>query len=208
MDLTTITIDQFKAQFRRDFPYTPVYDPTIIYNTGDVAFYAPTGLFYQCQADGVKNIGPLLKYDQGNKYDADGNKYDSNTKYWVKYIADPLDFVDDIDITNAFAEALIIVNPALFSTNTNLTLGFLYMAAHYLCNDVQAARGGVNGAGRFPVAGRTVGSVSETYSIPKAYQDDPLLAMFAQTPYGLKYLSMVLPALRGNMVAVFGGTNP
>lgn len=208
MDLTTVTVAQFKAQFYRDFPYMPTYDPTAIYNSGDVVYYPNTTQFYQAQVDGLHGVAPVLQYDKGYKYDTEGNKYDSNRKYWVPYKANLYDFIQDQDITNAFQEALIVVNHALFGSDAQVTLGFLYMTAHFLCNDINAARGGVNSTGRFPVAGRTVGSVSETYSIPAQYTDNPILAQYTQTAYGMKYLALVMPLMVGNMAAVRGGTNP
>lgn len=208
IDLSTITVAQFKAQFRRDFPYLPVYDNTQIYNSGDIIYYPPSGLFYQSIVDGLRGIGPLLRYDQGNKYDVDGNKYDSNTKYWIKVVTSLDNYICDEDITAAFAEAMVLFNPALFGTDASVTLGFLYLTAHFLCNDINAARSGVNGTGRFPLSARTVGSVSESYSIPNAYMESPILAGYTSSSYGMKYLAMILPKITGNMAAVFGGSQP
>lgn len=208
IDLSAITVAQFKQQFRRDFPYLPIYDNTQIYNAGDVVYYPPSGLFYQSIMDGIRGQGPLLRYDEGNKYDAAGNKYDSNQKYWIKYASTLDNYICDEDITAAFAEAMVLFNTALFANDMTTTLGFLYLAAHFLCNDINAARGGVNGTGRFMLSARTVGSVSESYQIPTAFTDSPILAGYASSSYGMKYLAMILPKLTGNVVAVFGGSQP
>lgn len=208
MDLTTITVAQFKTQFYRDFPYLNIYSNTQVYNTGSVVYYPNTLLFYSGLMDALRGIAPVAQYDHGYKYDDQSTQYDKNRKYWQKIDQDISNFIQDQDIENAFAEALIVVNPDLFSTDASATLGFLYMAAHFLCNDAMAAVGGLSGTGRFPVAARTVGSVSETYQIPDVYKESPLLAAFTNSAYGLKYLTMVLPRLSGNMTAVYGGTNP
>lgn len=149
MDLNSITVADFKAQFPRDFPYAP---PSIVGNN---------------------------------------------------------DYVYDADISRAFLEAQVVFNQGLFGSDAQIRMGYLYVTAHYLCLDLRAALAGIQGSGgSFPVSSRSVGSVSESYAIPERYTDDPLLALYTQTNYGMKYLSLVLPNLVGNMVAVFGGTNP
>lgn len=119
------------------------------------------------------------------------------------------DYVYDSDITRAFAEAQIVFNQGLFGSDAQIKLAYLYVTAHYLVLDLRAAQAGISGAGGlFPVSSRSVGNVSESYAVPDAYTNDPNLAIYAQTNYGMKYLSMVLPKLVGNMVGVFGGTTP
>lgn len=216
MDLSTITVADFRAQFRRDFPYLPVYDNTQIYNTGDITYYPPTNLFYQAIMDSVRGIPPLLLYDQrGIIYDAAGNLYDSNKKYWIKYMQDPDNYVADDDITKAFAEALISFNQGLIpgppppiDPNANIKLAFLYLTAHFLVNDLNTSMAGINSTGAFPMTARTVGSVSESYQVPTAFIDSPILAAYTTSRYGLKYLNMILPNMTGNMVAVWGGSRP
>lgn len=127
------------------------------------------------------------------------------------------DIIQDIDIQNAYNDAVPLLNQGLFSaqpgaaqnTDAVITQGFLYLAAHCLCLNIKASDAGVNsgGTGGFPVSSRSVGSVSESYQVPDAYKDDPILAQYAQTAYGQKYLAMVLPMLRGNMVGIFGGAH-
>lgn len=151
MDLDTITASDFKAFFRRDFPYLP----------SDSASY--------CDAD---------------------------------------KFVLDEDINKAFKEAKILFNQSMFGTDEEIELGYLYLTAHYLCNDLRAAASGIEGTGSFPVSARTVGSVSETYTIPQKYIDSPQLAFYTNTTYGLKYLSLILPNLVGNVGVVAGWTLP
>lgn len=215
MDLTTITVSQFEAQFPRDFPYLDniIYDPDVIYNTGDEIYYPPTKLFYQSLIDGNIGIvpGSFTKWDQGSQdYDVSGQVYDAAAagKSWCKY-ADSIDnWIQDADITRAFAEALIVCNQGLFGTDAQVTLGYLYLTAHYLCNDIKASLAGVNSTGGFPVSSRSVGSVSESYSIPEAYTQNPILAMYTQSSYGMKYLALALPNMVGNMQAVWGGSLP
>ena len=156
MDLSTITVAQFKARFYRDFTFSN------------------------------QNPDP------------------------EQPVPDNSDIIQDIDIENAFSDAGVLLNQALLGDDNTITNGYLYLSAHCLCLNIKASDAGVNsgGTGAFPVAGRSVGSVSETYQVPDAYKDDPILAQYAQTAYGQKYLAMVLPLLRGNMAFVLGGALP
>ncbi|MBZ5673705.1 MAG: DUF4054 domain-containing protein [Acidobacteriia bacterium] len=191
MDLNTITVADFKAQFYRDFPYLPVYDPAALYNTGDIVYYAPTLLFYQCQVDGVTGVTP-----------------GSDATKWIKYLTTLDNYVQDQDITNAFTEAQVLFNQALLGTDATIRLAYLYLTAHFLCNDMRAAAAGISSSGSFPVQSRTVGSVSEAYQIPDAYKNNPNYAFYITSAYGMKYLQMILPNLIGNMQAVFADANP
>jgi hypothetical protein len=148
LDLSTITVTDFKSFFSRDFSYAQAFDP------------------------------------------------------------DNTSFVTDDDINKAFSEAKIGLNQGLFSSDDNIRIGYLYLTAHYLVNDLKTALQGIGGVADMPLSGRTVGSVSETYSIPKAYTDDPILAFYTQSRYGMKYLSLVLPSIVGNVGVVAGATVP
>lgn len=190
MDLSTVTVADFKSLFRRDFPYLNVYDSGTTYNQGTVVYFTDM-LFYCAAQDGITAANPP-----------------PDTIYWNKVTQDADNYIQDDDIEKAFAEAMICFNQGLFGTDDQIKLGYLYMTAHYLCNDIRAAIDGITGTARFPVSARSAGSVSESYSIPQAYTDDPLLAFYSNSTYGLKFLAMALPNLRGNVGAVAGTTLP
>lgn len=193
MDLSTITVNDFKAQFRRDFPYLPTYDAAKLYNIGARVYYPTTELFYDCKVNGTTNIVPTVT----NNWDL------------VSPQPDVDDYIQDVDITNAFAEAMIAFNQALVcGPDSTVKLVFLYLAAHYLVNDIRAAQRGISGIGAFTVTSRSAGNISESYGIPEAYLENPVLAFYTQSTYGLKYLSLILPQLVGNIGAVAGGTLP
>lgn len=116
------------------------------------------------------------------------------------------DFIMDSDITRAFSEAKINFNESLFSTDDSLKLTFLYLAAHYMVNDLQTAQQGIGSGAVFPVNSRTVGSVSESYSIPEWMLKDPILGSFSTTRYGQKYISLIKPLLIGNVMVYEGAT--
>lgn len=157
MDLTSITVQQFKDRFYRDFFYT---------NQNPNATLPPP---------------------------SDGDV-----------------IVQDIDIENAFSDAQSSLNQALFPSDAAMTTGYLLLTAHSMVSNIRAAGnvgGGMSsgGAGAFAVNSRSVGNVSESYSIPQSYLDNPMLATYTTSSYGVRYLQMVLPYLVGNMNAAIGG---
>lgn len=117
-------------------------------------------------------------------------------------------YVFDFDIEKAFGEAKTILNQGLFSDDDSIRIAYLYLSAHYLVVDLRAAQGGVDSSGSFPVSSRSVGSVSESYQIPDAYAQNAQYAFFTTSGYGMKFLSLVIPRLAGNVVAVAGWTHP
>lgn len=194
MDLSTISVSDFKAYFYRDFAYLPLWNNTQLYNKNARVYYDITLLFYDCQANGITGNVPADTYPWLNTESAQA---DSTYNY-----------VQDADITKAFAQAKINLNQALFSSDDNIRIGYLWLVAHYLCIDLRAANGGIAAVGSFPVTSKSVGSVAEAYGIPEAYMKNPLFAQFAQTAYGMKFLSLIMPNLAGNVVAVAGITHP
>ena len=189
MDIHTITTADFKSLFKRDFAYLPEYSATELYNTGNRVYYTTTKLFYDCKVDGTINILPTV------------------TSNWSKVTDDIENYISDDDLNKAFSEAKVTFNQALFDTDNNIKMGFLYLAAHYLVNDLRAAMGGINGTGAAGIlSSRSVGNVSESYGVPQAYLDDPIFAFFTSSAYGLKYLSLVWGKLRGNFGVVCGTT--
>lgn len=117
-------------------------------------------------------------------------------------------YVLDSDITRAFMEAQAVFNQGLFDSDQTITLAYLYLTAHYLVNDLRAAQDALGSTGAFPVNSRSVGNVSESYTIPQRYIDSPSLFYFTSSAYGMKYLSILVPNLVGNVFPVCGGTNP
>lgn len=115
-------------------------------------------------------------------------------------------YVTDQDINKAFIEAKMNFNAGLFDTDDNLKAVFLYLAAHYLCNDLQASDEGITSTGYFTVSSRSVGSVSESYDIPAWMKADSNLSFFTTTRYGQKYLSLIKPLLIGNVGVYEGAT--
>lgn len=112
------------------------------------------------------------------------------------------------DIQKAFAEAWMNFNSSFFETEDDKKLGFLYLSAHYLVIDLQNSSQGINGKYEGLMTNKSVGSVSVGYTIPNWVTDHPIYSLLSQTKYGLKYLSLIIPMLVGNVVAVKGITHP
>lgn len=192
MDLDTVTVADFKSFFRRDFPYLPEWSNTTLYNALAVVYYTTTALFYVSKANG--NTGNLP----------------TDTTKWDLQIPQSNidDYVLDDDIDKAFSEAKMLLNQGLFGSDEDIRIGYLYLTAAYLVNDLRASMSGIMSSGYFPVSSRSVGNVSESYDIPDAWRDNPSYSFLSQSAYGQKYLSLVLPNLVGNVGAVLGRTLP
>jgi len=184
--IQALTPEDFKNQFWRDFTFINTWLVGTTYNTGNQVFYDVNKRFYQCLNDGVIGTLPTVTTD------------------W-KEISN-VGLVSDLDITNAYAEACITFNDALFDDDDDIVLGYLYLAAHYLVNDLNA--GGQNSSQAGLANSRSVGNVSESYSIPQWQLDDPILSFYAGSSYGRKYLNLILPRLTGNIATVEGATTP
>lgn len=116
--------------------------------------------------------------------------------------------ITDQDILKAFAEASMNFNSSLFATVDEQKLGFLYLAAHYLVIDIQNSSQGLNGKYEGIMASKSVGSVSVGYTIPDWVMAHPIYSLLSQSKYGMKYLSLIIPLLVGNIAAVKGATHP
>ena len=167
-------------EFRNFFPrFTPVYLPVYVegktYFNGDIVYY--NELFYQCIVENTVEL-PTVKTD------------------WKLINQDVLNYTRDEDIENAMAEASVNFNENLFD-DEQAKLIFLYLTAYYLTYDLQNATGAVQTG---VITSKSVGSVSESYGIPTSFLNNPMYSLYAKNGYGLKYLSLIIPYLQGNLL--------
>jgi hypothetical protein len=188
MNLDDITIQDFKNQFFRDFPYLNIWEATKTYNIGNVVYYSVTNLFYKCKTNGTISIPTTVLN-------------------WDLESDDIFNYVLDADITKAQAEAKMLFNMSLFGTDAEIILAFNYLTAHFLAIDIRRSSEGINSKGDYLTNSQSVGSVSESKSIPSSISDNPYLNIFITTGYGQKYIGLVMPRLIGRMSVVAGGTN-
>lgn len=184
-----ITVEDFKTYFYRDFPYLPVYDSTKTYNTGDEVYYETTNKFYKALSDGVTALP-------------------TDTTYWEVVTDNIYDYVLDADITRAIGEMSAMFPIDKFKTDEAIRLGELYLTAHCLVNDIRTANGGLVSQFPFPLQSKSVGSISQSYGIPRRFLDREIYSFYITSQYGLKYLALVIPRMIGNISVAFGATTP
>lgn len=181
--LDTVTVEDFKNQFPRFTPmYLPVYVEGNTYVKDDRVYY--NNQFYKCIVDSTENVP-------------------TDTNSWETYTDNILNYTRDEDIQNAFLEAYINFNEGLFGDDNIKKMIFLYLTAHYLTVDFRNALG-ANQVGI--LSSKSVGSVSQGYTIPKWINDNAGLSVYASTGYGIKYASLIRPYLIGNVILVQGAT--
>lgn len=179
------TIADFKNLFFRDFKYLPVWVNTNIYNQGEIVYYATNKLFYIAKNNGVSSIP-------------------TTTADWQLYQDSITNYVQDADINKAFDEACASFNSSLYLTQT-IKMAWLYLTAHFLVVDLRA--NGVSSDSFTLSNSKSVGNVSESYTIPQWILDNPLYSYYSKTSYGSKFLNMTIPNLIGNVSSVYGGTS-
>lgn len=184
-DVNNITIEEFKVLFSRDFPYLPLWKYGKIYFIDDIVYSKDN--FYKSNANDNSDEPPSSKWDLINE--------------------NPENYILDSDIQKAFVEAKMNFNPKLFASCEEIKTAFCYLAAHYLVIDLNNANNPFSLGGMGIVTSKSVGSVSESYGIPQWMLNDKNLGLYAQTGYGLKYLSLILPRLHGNIIFTKGYIN-
>ena len=177
-----ITAQEFKTQFPRFTPvYLPVYVSGNTYFMGDIVYYE--GLFYKCIVANTTDAPTV-------------------TAKWQLTKQTVLNYCQDSDILNAVKEANVNFNEQLFSEE-DAKLIFMYLVAYYLTNDFKNALGQLSAG---ITTSKSVGSVSESASVPQWMLNDKMLSAYARNGYGLKYLSLIMPYLVGNVMFFAGET--
>ena len=126
-----------------------------------------------------------------------------------------LDAIQDADITRALNESVTMFNPDLWDSN-ELKIAYLYLTAHNLVRNVQAAGGlnsknrgkGVLSQGTAPTINKSVGQVSQGLQLPEIVASSPFLSQFYTTDFGIKYAQMMAPRLVGHVSIAEGEVDP
>lgn len=181
----SVTVEEFKALFTRDFPYLPTWAYGKVYFKDDIVYL--DGNFYQSKIDNNTDEPP--------------------TTNWQLYNGNEFNYISDEDISRAFLEAKINFNPAFFPDCSTMSMVFCYLAAHYLVIDLNNASNPLALGFMGFTQSKSVGSVSESYGIPQWMLNNPKLGLYAQTGYGRKYLSLIQPYLTGNIIFTPGAIN-
>lgn len=128
-----------------------------------------------------------------------------------QYATDQSDLtkVINADIQLALDEAGRMVPTEIFGDQASYSAAFLLLAAHNLVTNIRASSGGLSAATPWLAVSKSAGGASVSYAIPAEFQSNPTFAMYALTPYGAKYLAVMLPYLAGGgFAAVAGATQP
>jgi len=124
------------------------------------------------------------------------------------YSNDPSLGVTPADIITAFNMADIAINQGMWSSQSQYNIGFNLLAAHFLVLNLRAATQGLNGQFNWAQNSKSVGNVSESFTIPQRLIDNPELMQYAKTNYGAQYLQLLWPQLCGQILIVNGGSQP
>lgn len=179
-----INEESFKAQFPRFSPQylsSIYYEENKTYFKNDVVYYNDS--FYICIVESTTESPEVASK-------------------WKIYNDSVLNYTQDVDIANAIGEAKVNFNENLFPNKNLASMIFLYLVAHYLTVDFNNAIGS-NNVGI--LTSKSVGSVSEGYSIPTWLNESSALSVYASTGYGIKYASLIRPYIIGNIMLFKGG---
>ncbi len=171
----TVTVEQFKEYYARDFSFLPLFNPLKTYWQNDIVYWTDDN-FYQSLTD-------------------DNITSPDNSENWKKIKGNIYDYVTDNDIMRAFQQALANANVRFGSTCQEKIMIFLHLIAFYLVMDAQNAAGGLGSSYSGLVASKSVDGVSESYNFPTWMTGSPMYSLFSSNGYGLKYLSLILPYL-------------
>lgn len=235
MSYVSPTISDFKQQFGRDFPFaTPAEVPsgvvlpvgTPVTNGNNV-----TSITLTSAGSGLKagTFGVVLYGGAGTRAKASvtiaagiatgftvidqGIGYTSVPSLYVPIPGqgDNTDKkkVTDFDIARALTLALAFnVAQGLFGSQVAFTTAYDLLAAHYLCETLQAGMIGLGGQADWLTKSKTVGNVKQDFSIPDRVLKSPYLGKLSKTTYGAQFLELVSPQLIGNVQSFRGQTNP
>lgn len=124
------------------------------------------------------------------------------------YGTDPNTSVTDADIAKAMQMTNINFNPGLWADQGSYSVGYELLSAHYLVLDLRASSQGISGQWSWLEASKSVGGVSQAFSIPQGILDNPYYSMLTKTNYGAQYLQLVYPQLMGQVFLAPGSTRP
>ena len=169
----TVTVEEFKDYFFRDFPYLPIWNPVTTYWKDDVVFYEDN--FYKSLSDNKIDMTPDV------------------SSVWLKIKGDKYAYITDEDISKAMTQALPNANERFGETCVEKKNIYLHLVAFYLVFDIKNSSTGINSSYLGAVASKSVDGVSESFSIPNWLLNSPLYSIYSQNGYGLKYLSLIAP---------------
>lgn len=171
---STVTVQQFKEYFFRDFSFLPLWVENKIYFAGDLVFY--NNNFYTSKVDNNTSLP-------------------TDTENWEATPGDQYDYVTDADIERAMSQAMLSVNYRFGNDDSTRIMIYLHLVAFYLVMDWKNAQAGTSSSYSGFVASKSVGDVSESYNFPQWVANSPVYSMYLSNGFGMKYLSLIIPYL-------------
>lgn len=178
----TVTIQQFQQMYSGDFFFVSDYEEGQTYALNQIVYNSPN--FYKSLHG--DNTEPL-----------------TNSEYW-ELTPYNNNYVTSANILTAMQQAKLNINSRIGRTDEEKIFIFLHLVAFYLVLDKQNSAVGMNSAYNGIIASKSVGDVSESYSIPSWLQNNPIYSIYGSNGYGLKYLSLIAPYL-ANTIRLFRG---
>lgn len=173
--LDSITIEDFKNKYIRDFNYLPIWKNNVNYFAGDKVFYDTNKTFYLAK---INNIGVIP----------------TTTTTWLITQDNVKLYVSDLELQNALNDAKISINTSLrFPTDDYLKKVFLTLMAHILYVALNGA-GMQAGNGLFETS-TSVGGIAQGYAVPSYMLKSPLWLQYSKSPYGIEYFTLIYPYL-------------
>lgn len=224
MAYLTPTSSDFKIQFPRDFPFAVTGFGAVLAATlgggGAIASVAVQqgGRGYkpgaQVQVTDATGSGAQLTAIIVNGEVGSIAGTPSGIGYTAPVIAvaggdnTKLGMVTDDDLNGAIQDANFNINQSLFDDQASFNRAFLFLAAHQLCENIQAAFQGVGSQYAWLTQAKSVDGVSQSFMIPERISSDPFLSALSTTRYGMNYLKIVLPFIVGHAFSTIRETNP
>lgn len=228
MAFTTPSVDDFKAQFVRDFPYAvPAFGAaaslTLVAGVITAAAVTSGGRLYTDKptvavvdlgkppgAGAVLAVTIAAGKVTALAVTAGGAGYLQPVVQFSGGAGDNTDLsrVTDDDITGAIQDASFNVNQGLFADQSSWSRAFLFYVAHCLVERLLASGEGVRSRYNWLTTSKTAGDLSTSHTIPDSILKSPFLASISTTRYGARYLEIIAPLLVGNMATNFRQTPP
>jgi len=224
MAYLTPTVDQFKTQLFRDFPFAvPSFGATATATVSGGAVTAVTlvtgGQLYVKPplvsfSYGTASVTAVLTGNAVSGFTGlvGGTGYSQTTPI-VTITSQDGDDTDTSkvctqDFANAQSMALMHINEGLFASQALYTQCANLLTAHFLVTNLLASTQGLKSQYDWLTIQRTVGNVNSSFAIPQKVKSSPFLSTLTSTRYGAQYISLIAPYLIGNVCGIVGNTTP
>lgn len=227
MALVAPTLDQFKTQFYRAFPYSvPSFGAT---GTAVLTAEAVTSITLTAGGQFYQKV-PLVQFSGGGGSGAAATAILTNNAVsgytvtsagsgyteapTITVVSQDGDETDISKVTNQDIEFALSmcppnINPRLFGgVQVQYQNCYNLLAAHFLCTNLLNSTQGVKSQYDWLTNSRTIGNVQASFGIPDRVQKSAWFSTLTSTRYGAQYVGIIWPYLAGNVALACGSTTP